>query len=106
MGSRRPGGARVDAIAGCRQSCVAGAHRTGAWTRTRSCAPDAVGRRPVMQAWISPVLMTIDVVILLYFLAINTLYLAFSLTSFFLLMQYRRQWTPRALEVIMRSPAT
>src|SRR5204863_5553598 len=34
------------------------------------------------------------------------LYLAFSLVSLFLLMQYRRQWTPRALEVIMRSPAT
>jgi cellulose synthase/poly-beta-1,6-N-acetylglucosamine synthase-like glycosyltransferase len=41
-----------------------------------------------------------------YFLAVNTLYLAFSLIAYSRLRQHRRRWTARDLEAIMRSPAT
>src|SRR5262245_19680730 len=47
-----------------------------------------------------------DVVVLLYFVAINTLYLIFTVIAFFQLRAHRRRWTPRALEAVMRSPAT
>lgn len=50
--------------------------------------------------------MVFDLGVLAYFLAINTLYLAFSIVAFFALLRYRRRWTPRALDVVMRSPAT
>jgi cellulose synthase/poly-beta-1,6-N-acetylglucosamine synthase-like glycosyltransferase len=47
-----------------------------------------------------------DVVVLLYFVAINTLYLVFTVIAFFRLQAHRRRWTSRALEGVMRSPAT
>jgi cellulose synthase/poly-beta-1,6-N-acetylglucosamine synthase-like glycosyltransferase len=59
-----------------------------------------------MRAWISQALMVFDLGVLAYFLAINTLYLVFSLVAFFMLMQHRRRWTSRALDIVMRSPAT
>ena len=47
-----------------------------------------------------------DLVLVAYFLAINTIYLAFSVVAFFELRRHRRRWTPRELATIMRSPAT
>lgn len=59
-----------------------------------------------MRAWISQALMAFDLGVLAYFLTINTLYLVFSIIAFFSLLQHRRRWTSRALDVVMRSPAT
>ncbi len=59
-----------------------------------------------MRAWVSQGLMVFELGVLAYFLAINTLYLLFSVVAFFSLAQHRRRWTSRALEVVMRSPAT
>ena len=47
-----------------------------------------------------------DVAVLIYFVAINTLYLVFTVVAYFRLQALRRRWTPRALEGVMRSPAT
>ena len=41
-----------------------------------------------------------------YFLTLNSLYLVFSVISFFELRRHRRRSTPRDLDVILRSPAT
>lgn len=59
-----------------------------------------------MRAWLSQALMVFDLGVLAYFLAINTLYLVFSVVAFFSLVQHRRHWTSRALDIVMRSPAT
>lgn len=59
-----------------------------------------------MRAWVSQGLMVFDLGVLAYFLVINLLYLLFSVVAFFSLMQHRRRWTSRALDVVMRSPAT
>jgi cellulose synthase/poly-beta-1,6-N-acetylglucosamine synthase-like glycosyltransferase len=47
-----------------------------------------------------------DAAVLAYFLAINTIYLLFTIVAFFRLRAHRRRWTPRALGAVMRSPAT
>jgi cellulose synthase/poly-beta-1,6-N-acetylglucosamine synthase-like glycosyltransferase len=52
------------------------------------------------------VLAVVDAVVLLYFLAINSLYLLFSVIAFFRLRQHRHRWTPHALDAVLRSPAT
>jgi cellulose synthase/poly-beta-1,6-N-acetylglucosamine synthase-like glycosyltransferase len=44
--------------------------------------------------------------VLAYFLALNTLYLAFSFIALFALRRHRRRWTSRELGTVMRSPAT
>lgn len=59
-----------------------------------------------MRYWLSQALMVFDLGVLAYFLLINTLYLVFSVIAFFVLVQHRRRWTSRALDVVMRSPAT
>jgi len=59
-----------------------------------------------MRAWVSQALMVFDLGVLAYFLAVNLLYLVFSIVAFFTLVQHRRRWTSRALEIVMRSPAT
>jgi cellulose synthase/poly-beta-1,6-N-acetylglucosamine synthase-like glycosyltransferase len=59
-----------------------------------------------MRYWVSQALMVFDLGVLAYFLAINTLYLIFSVMAFFVLVQHRRRWTSRALDIVMRSPAT
>ena len=51
-------------------------------------------------------LMTFDLMVLLYFLAINTLYLLFAGIAFVELRRLRRRWSTRDLDVIVRSPAT
>lgn len=47
-----------------------------------------------------------DLVVLAYFLVLNTLYLGFSVVAFFRLMEHKRRWTPRELDTVLRSPAT
>ncbi len=59
-----------------------------------------------MRAWVSQGLMVFDLGVLAYFLVINLLYVLFSVVAFFSLVQHRRRWTSRALDVVMRSPAT
>ena len=59
-----------------------------------------------MRAWVSQGLMVFDLGVLAYFLVINLMYVLFSLVAFFALIQHRRRWTSRALDVVMRSPAT
>lgn len=59
-----------------------------------------------MRYWVSQALMVFDLAVLAYFLLINTLYLIFSVIAFFVLVQHRRRWTSRALDIVMRSPAT
>jgi cellulose synthase/poly-beta-1,6-N-acetylglucosamine synthase-like glycosyltransferase len=59
-----------------------------------------------MRHWIAQALMVFDLGVLAYFLTINTLYLVFSVIAFFVLIQHRRRWTSRALDIVMRSPAT
>ena len=59
-----------------------------------------------MRAWASQALMVFDLGVLAYFLVINTLYLGFSVVAFFALVRHRRRWTSRALDIVMRSPAT
>ncbi len=50
--------------------------------------------------------MAFEIGVMFYFIAINAVYLLFAVVAFFRLIQNRRRWTPRALHVIMRSPAT
>jgi len=47
-----------------------------------------------------------EVGVLTYFLAINTLYLVFSLVAYVHLRQHRKRWTARELGAVVRSPAT
>ena len=51
-------------------------------------------------------LETFDLILLAYFLTINTIYLIFSVMSYLVLRQHRRRWTSRELGAVMRSPAT
>lgn len=60
----------------------------------------------MIRHYVSQALMLFDLGVLAYFLAINTLYLVFSIVAFFVLIQHRRRWTSRALDIVMRSPAT
>ena len=55
---------------------------------------------------LAAVVVAFDVTVLAYFLAINTLYLAFAVIGFFELRRHRRRWSPRDLDVVVRSPAT
>jgi cellulose synthase/poly-beta-1,6-N-acetylglucosamine synthase-like glycosyltransferase len=52
------------------------------------------------------VVVGFDLAVLVYFLAINTLYLLFAIVAFFELRRHRRRWSPRDLDVVVRSPAT
>jgi cellulose synthase/poly-beta-1,6-N-acetylglucosamine synthase-like glycosyltransferase len=52
----------------------------------------------VLQAW--------EVVILFYFVALNSIYLLYCGVAFVRLTEHRRRWTPRRLEAVLRSPAT
>ena len=52
------------------------------------------------------IVVAFDLMVLAYFLAINSLYLGFAVVAFFELRKHRRRWTPRDLDVLVRSPAT
>jgi cellulose synthase/poly-beta-1,6-N-acetylglucosamine synthase-like glycosyltransferase len=51
-------------------------------------------------------LVVLELAILGYFLALNTLYLLFCVVAYVRLRQHRRRWTARDLEAVMRSAAT
>lgn len=51
-------------------------------------------------------LAVFELVILVYFLSLNTLYLIFCVVAYVRLRQHRRRWTARDLEAVMRSSAT
>lgn len=51
-------------------------------------------------------LVYFDLGVLAYFLAINTLYLVFSVVAYLHLRQHRKRWTARELGAVVRSPAT
>jgi cellulose synthase/poly-beta-1,6-N-acetylglucosamine synthase-like glycosyltransferase len=51
-------------------------------------------------------IVAFEIFVVLYFLALNSLYLVFSFAAYLKLQQHRRRWTPRALGTVMRSPAT
>ena len=59
-----------------------------------------------MSAFLIDTLTAFDLAMLIYFLAVNTIYLTFTLIAFFRLRSHRRRWTTRALGGVMRSPAT
>ena len=59
-----------------------------------------------MKEALIPVLQGFDLFVLGYFLSLNSLYLLFSVVAFFRLLSHRRRWTPRALDTVLRSPAT
>jgi len=58
------------------------------------------------QGALSSSLALLDVAIIGYFLALNTLYLSFCGIAYVRLRQHRHRWTVRDLEAVMRSPAT
>jgi cellulose synthase/poly-beta-1,6-N-acetylglucosamine synthase-like glycosyltransferase len=60
----------------------------------------------VAKEWLSGPFAFFELVILGYFLLLNTLYLAFCLVAYVQLRQHRRRWTARDLEAVMRSSAT
>lgn len=59
-----------------------------------------------MRASLSVALSFLELLILGYFLALNTIYLAFCIVAYLRLRQHRRRWTGRELEAVMRSSAT
>ena len=65
-----------------------------------------VGAAPGMREMIVSALQGFDLFVLGYFLSLNSLYLLFAVVAFFRLISHRRRWTPRALDTVMRSPAT
>ena len=60
----------------------------------------------MLRHYVSDGLALLDLAILGYFLAINTLYLLFCVVAYGQLRQYRRRWTGRELDAVIRSPAT
>ncbi len=59
-----------------------------------------------MRQWTVALLAAFDLVLLAYFLVINTIYLVFSAVAYVKLRHHRRRWTARELGAVMRSPAT
>jgi cellulose synthase/poly-beta-1,6-N-acetylglucosamine synthase-like glycosyltransferase len=59
-----------------------------------------------MKELTAQVLQAVDVFVLGYFLALNALYLSFFSIALVILIRHRRRWTPRALDTVLRSPAT
>jgi cellulose synthase/poly-beta-1,6-N-acetylglucosamine synthase-like glycosyltransferase len=59
-----------------------------------------------MRAAVSVLLTSFELVVLGYFLVINSLYLWFSAFAYIALIRHRRRWTARELGAVMRSPAT
>ncbi len=59
-----------------------------------------------MREQLAGAILLFDTGVLVYFLAINSIYLLFCLVAYARLRQHRRRWTPRRLEEVLRSPAT
>jgi len=60
----------------------------------------------MLRTYIVAGLEVFDLLLLTYFLVINTIYLVFSVVSYLRLRQHRKRWTSRELGAVMRSPAT
>jgi len=60
----------------------------------------------VVRGLVTTALEAFDLLLLSYFLVANTIYLVFSLVSYWRLRQHRLRWTSRELGAVMRSPAT
>lgn len=59
-----------------------------------------------MRAVLVRALVAVDLLLLSYFVAINTIYLVFSVIAYVKLRHHRRRWTARELNAVIRSPAT
>ena len=59
-----------------------------------------------LRDWTIGALEVFDLILLAYFLAINTIYLVFSAVAYVQLRNHRKRWTARELGAVMRSPAT
>lgn len=59
-----------------------------------------------MRTLVIDALIVFDLLLLAYFLTINTIYLVFSVAAYLHLRHHRRRWTARELGAVMRSPAT
>lgn len=57
-------------------------------------------------AFLPRTLLAFELVVLGYFLVLNSLYLLFSIVAYGRLRQHRRRWTARELGAVVRSPAT
>jgi cellulose synthase/poly-beta-1,6-N-acetylglucosamine synthase-like glycosyltransferase len=60
----------------------------------------------MLREWTVTALEAFNLLFLGYFLAINTIYLVFSVVAYARLRQHRKRWTARELGAVMRSPAT
>ncbi|MCX6551023.1 MAG: glycosyltransferase family 2 protein [Acidobacteria bacterium] len=60
----------------------------------------------MLRDWTIGALEIFDLLLLAYFLVINTIYLVFSLVAYGQLRHHRKRWTARELGAVMRSPAT
>src|SRR6187200_3087941 len=107
MGGRRARGTGVVATRGGR---AGRAPRAGRFRRRRPrprvSAAFSLGAGPRMKGFVASLIQGFDVFILVYFLALNGLYMAFSLVALVVLVRHRRRWTPQALDTVLRSPAT
>ena len=83
-----------------REDSGAGGHAP----RTGEALP--VGAAPGMREMIVSGLQGFDLFVLGYFLSLDSLYLGFSVVAFFRLMSHRRRGCQRALDTVLRSPAT
>jgi cellulose synthase/poly-beta-1,6-N-acetylglucosamine synthase-like glycosyltransferase len=52
------------------------------------------------------IVTAVGLMTMLYVVALNTLYLLFSIIAYVRLRQHRRRWTSRELDAVVRSPAT
>jgi len=59
-----------------------------------------------LRDWTIGALEVFNLVLLAYFLTINTIYLVFSVVAYVELRHHRKRWTARDLGAVMRSPAT
>jgi cellulose synthase/poly-beta-1,6-N-acetylglucosamine synthase-like glycosyltransferase len=60
----------------------------------------------VIRDLLAQFIMTFDVGVILYLIALNTCYLVFLTTAFVMLVRHRRRWTPREVNGVMQSPGT
>jgi cellulose synthase/poly-beta-1,6-N-acetylglucosamine synthase-like glycosyltransferase len=60
----------------------------------------------MLRSLVSSGLVWFELGVLAYFLALNTLYLSFTILAFVQLRRHLHRWTPNDLDAVIRSPAT
>jgi cellulose synthase/poly-beta-1,6-N-acetylglucosamine synthase-like glycosyltransferase len=60
----------------------------------------------MLDSLVTDTLTALTLLMLAYFVIINSLYLASSIAAYVILRQHRRRWTARELDGLLRSPAT